>query len=117
MARILIVDDEQDVREMLRDALLLREHEVDLASDAATALQSEKSTHGFSKRRQIESYLGTVFMNVVFRINPSPRMALRGASTSLTTHGLPSIGIYTTFRRRKTPTSVCSASVRSSLRS
>ncbi len=45
MARVLIVDDEQDVREMLRDALVLRKHEVDLAGDATAALQAEKSAH------------------------------------------------------------------------
>jgi CheY-like chemotaxis protein len=44
MAQILIVDDEADIREMLRDALLLHGHEIDLAesSDAAIALAKEK---------------------------------------------------------------------------
>jgi len=38
MARILLVEDEQDIRNMLRDALHLKNHEVDCAADASEAL-------------------------------------------------------------------------------
>ncbi len=39
MARILLVDDEQDVRNMLRDALKLRKHNVDTAASAEEAIK------------------------------------------------------------------------------
>lgn len=39
MAKILLVDDEKDVREMLRDALKLRGHSVDIAASAEDALK------------------------------------------------------------------------------
>ena len=44
MARILIVDDELDVRNMLRDALTLRGHHVDATDKAATALDLAAAT-------------------------------------------------------------------------
>lgn len=42
MARILLVDDEQDVREMLRDALKLKGHNVHIAASADEALKLAK---------------------------------------------------------------------------
>lgn len=39
MARILLVDDEEDVRNMLKDALGLRGHDVDTAASAAEAMK------------------------------------------------------------------------------
>ena len=38
MARLLLVDDEADIREMLRDALAVRGHDVDVADSAASAI-------------------------------------------------------------------------------
>lgn len=44
MARILLVEDEKDIREMLRDALHLRHHQVDCAETAPAALELSKKT-------------------------------------------------------------------------
>lgn len=44
MPRLLLVDDEDDIRNMLRDALVLRGHEVDVAASAAAALELAKTT-------------------------------------------------------------------------
>jgi two-component system phosphate regulon response regulator PhoB len=44
VARILLVDDERDIREMLRDALVLRHHSVDLAESGEAALKLVKNT-------------------------------------------------------------------------
>lgn len=42
MARILVVDDEPDIRTTLRDALLLQGHEVDVAESAQAAIALAK---------------------------------------------------------------------------
>jgi DNA-binding response OmpR family regulator len=44
MPRILLVDDEQDIREMLGDALTMRHHVVELAASATEALALGKNT-------------------------------------------------------------------------
>lgn len=44
MARLLLVDDEEDVRAMLRAALVRRGHEVDVAANSAAALDLAKTT-------------------------------------------------------------------------
>lgn len=44
MPRLLLVDDEEDIRNMLRDALVLRGHEVDVAASATAALDLAKTT-------------------------------------------------------------------------
>jgi DNA-binding response OmpR family regulator len=47
VARLLLVDDEEDERNMFRDALRLRGHEVDVAASAAEALVLARSTTGY----------------------------------------------------------------------
>jgi DNA-binding response OmpR family regulator len=44
VARLLLVEDEDDIRNMLRDALILRGHEVDVAASASAALGLAKTT-------------------------------------------------------------------------
>jgi CheY-like chemotaxis protein len=44
MAKLLVVDDEPDVRHMLRDNLRLQGHEVDIAASAAEALKMATAT-------------------------------------------------------------------------
>jgi DNA-binding NtrC family response regulator len=43
VARVLLVDDEEDIRNMLRDALVLRGHEVHVAASAPAAIELAKT--------------------------------------------------------------------------